>query len=125
VTALFPEYSVLYDSGGLARGLHQRQRGAEAMLKISILDTPSQRRLVIEGKLVGPWAAELLRVWRQATADLNGRALVIDAKGLTATAEDGENVLLELMKEGASFRSSGVFTKQVLKRMARKTRRDV
>jgi hypothetical protein len=95
------------------------------MLKISILDTPCQRRLLREGKLIGPWATELARVWRQATADLNGRALIIDLKGLTAIAEDGENVLLELMKEGATFRSSGVFTKQVLKRMAHKFRRDV
>jgi hypothetical protein len=95
------------------------------MLKISILDTSSQRRLLIEGKLIGPWATELARVWRQATVDLNDRALVIDVKGLTAITEDGENVLLELMKEGASFRSSGVFTKQVLKRMARRIRRDV
>ena len=94
-------------------------------MKISILDTPSQRRLLIEGKLIGPWAAELAKVRWQATADLNGRALIIDVKGLTAITEDGENVLLELMKEGASFRSSGVFTKHVLKRMARKIRRDV
>jgi hypothetical protein len=95
------------------------------MLKISILDTPSQRRMLIEGKLIGPWATELARVWRQVTADLNGRAVIIDVKGLTAITADGENVLLELMKEGASFRSSGVFTKQVLKRIARKIRRDV
>jgi hypothetical protein len=95
------------------------------MLKISILDTPSQRRLLIEGKLMGPWATELASVWRQATADLSGRALIIDVKGLTAITEDGESVLLELMKEGAGFRSSGVFTKQVLKRLARKVRRDV
>ncbi|HXO33739.1 MAG TPA: hypothetical protein VN901_15420 [Candidatus Acidoferrales bacterium] len=95
------------------------------MLKISILDTPSQCRLLIEGKLIGPWATELARVCRQTKADLNGRALIIDVKGLTAISDDGENVLLELMKEGASFRSSGVFTKQVLKRMTRKFRRDV
>jgi hypothetical protein len=95
------------------------------MLKISILDNPRQRQLLIEGKLIGPWATELARVWRQATVDLNGRALVIDVKGLTTITEDGENVLLELMKEGASFRSSGVFTKQILKRMARKIRQDV
>ena len=94
------------------------------MLKISILDTPSKRQLLIEGKLVGPWTSELARVWRQATTDLNGRALIIDVKGLTAITEDGENVLLELMKEGASFRSSGVFTKHVLKRLACKIRRE-
>jgi hypothetical protein len=95
------------------------------MLKISILNTPSYRRLVIEGKLVDPWASVLTTVWRQATADLNGRELVIDVKCLTAINEDGEQVLLELMKEGARFRSSGVFTKQVLKRVGRKIRKNI
>jgi hypothetical protein len=95
------------------------------MFKISILDTASRRRLVIEGKLIHPWASELTTVWRQATEDLNGRELVVDLKGLTAVTEDGENVLLQLMKEGASFHSSGVFTKQVLKRLASKIRRNV
>jgi hypothetical protein len=92
------------------------------MLKISIFDTQDQRRLVVEGKLVAPWAAELRNVWRQATADLNGRELVVDVNGLTAITEDGEQVLLELMKEGARFRSSGVFTKWVLKCLALKIR---
>jgi hypothetical protein len=94
------------------------------MLKISILDTARHRRLVIEGKLIAPWADELKSVWRTATADLNSRELVIDVKCLTAISQDGENVLLELMNEGATFRSSGVFTKQLLKRLARKIRRN-
>src|SRR3984957_1191666 len=93
------------------------------MLKISIVDTPNRRRLVIEGKLIAPWACEVTAVWQQATADLNGRQLAGDVKGLTVVTEDGENVLLELMKEGVRFRS-GVFTKQVLKRLARKIRRN-
>jgi hypothetical protein len=109
----------------LGRSLHGRGHWAAEMLKISILDNARQRQLLIEGKLIGPWASELARVWRQERADLNARALVIDVKGLTAITEDGENVLLDPMKEGASFRSSGVLTKQVLKRMARKIRPDV
>lgn len=92
------------------------------MLKISIVDTPSQRRLVLEGKLIAPWTTELTTAWRQAKADVNGRDLVIDVKCLTAITDEGENALLELMKGGARFRSSGVFTKQVLKRVARKIR---
>ena len=92
------------------------------MLKISILHTPIQRRLVIEGKLIAPWAALLGSVWRKATAGLNGRELVIDLEGLTAITEAGENILLELMQEGASFRSSGVYTKQVLKRLSQTIR---
>jgi hypothetical protein len=63
-------------------------------------------------------AALLRSVWQKATADLNGRELVIDLEGLTAISEDGENTLLELMQEGAGFHSSGAFTKQFLERLA-------
>jgi hypothetical protein len=94
------------------------------MLKIPILETPSHRRLVVEGKLIVPWTAELSCAWRKATAVHNGRELVIDVKGLTANSEDGESVLLELLTEGTRFRSAGVFTKWILKRLARKVRRD-
>ena len=65
------------------------------MLKISILETPSHRRLVVEGKLIGPWAAELRNAWQKAATDMNGRELVVDVKGLTAISDDGESVLLE------------------------------
>ena len=54
------------------------------MLKITILDTPNYRRLVIEGKLIAPWTSELKNEWRKATADLNRRELVVDVKGLAA-----------------------------------------
>ena len=92
------------------------------MLKISILDTPNQRRLMLEGRLIAPWVAELRSAWKTAQADLHDRALVIDLKNLTAISEDGENALLELLSEGIKIRCSGVFTKHVLKQLARRTR---
>jgi hypothetical protein len=58
------------------------------MLKISIRDTPSQRRLLVEGKLIAPWAAELRTAWRTATADLHGRQLIVDLRSLTEFSED-------------------------------------
>jgi anti-anti-sigma regulatory factor len=94
------------------------------MLKISILDTPRQRRLVLEGKLIAPWAAEVATASEKAAADLGGRELVIDMRNLTAISEDGENVLLALMNEGVRFHSSGVFTKHVMKKVARRTRQN-
>ena len=63
------------------------------MLKISILDTPKYRRLVIEGKLIAPWAAELENEWRKATADLNRRELVVDVKGLPHGNDAGNSDL--------------------------------
>jgi hypothetical protein len=101
-----------------------RQCEQQQMLKISIFDTPNRRRFVLEGKLVAPWAAELRNECRKAAAELRGRELVIELRNVTCIGEDGENVLLELMKEGVRFRSSGVFTKHVMKRLARKSRRN-
>lgn len=95
------------------------------MLKITILDTPDRRRLVLEGKLIAPWAAELRNECREAAADLRGRELVIELRNVTCISEDGKKVLLDLMKEGIRFRSSGVFTRHIMKRLAHKIRRNV
>jgi anti-anti-sigma regulatory factor len=94
------------------------------MLKITIIDAPDRRRLVLEGKLVAPWVAELRRECREAAANLRGRQIVIELRNVTYISEDGENVLLELMKEGVRFRSSGVFTKHIMKRLACRSRKN-
>ncbi|HLJ88865.1 MAG TPA: hypothetical protein VKZ53_18745 [Candidatus Angelobacter sp.] len=89
------------------------------MLKISIVDVRAQRRLVIEGKLIAPWADELRRAWEQAKAGLNGRELVVEVKDLTAINQAGENILLEFMKHGVNLRGYGVFTRHLLRQLAR------
>jgi serine/threonine-protein kinase RsbW len=44
------------------------------MLKIWILDKPSHRRLVVEGKLTEPWVSEFQSAWSQARQEgRNGR----------------------------------------------------
>jgi hypothetical protein len=90
------------------------------MLKISIIEGPTQRRLIVEGKLVGPWAAELRGACEKANTDLFGRKLVIDMRHVTAFSQEGENVLRELIQMGVKFRCRGMFTKHVLKQVARR-----
>jgi len=74
---------------------------------------------------MAPWAAELRDQCREAAADLRGRELVIELRNVTCISEEGQNVLLELMKEGVRFRSSGVFTKHIMKHLAGKIRGNV
>ena len=95
------------------------------MFKISIIERRSQRRLVLEGKLVAPWTAELKTACEKARTDLRERELIIDVKNLTAISQEGENLLLELMQNGVAFRSRGVFTKHVLGQIARRARRGI
>ncbi len=94
------------------------------MLKISIVERRKQRRLVVEGRLVAPWSDELKAACESAGSGLGGRELVIDLKNLTTISQQGENVLLELMKQGVRCRGCGVFTNVILKQVARRLRRN-
>jgi len=90
------------------------------MLKISFLDDSTQHQLVLEGKLIQPWVAELRKVCERAAADVDRRQLVIELRNLTVISKEGEDLLRELIEAGAKFHCCGVFTKHVLKQLARK-----
>ena len=90
------------------------------MLKISTIERPTRLRLIVEGNLVGPCVAELKSACETAKADLRGRELVVDMKYLMVISQAGENLLLELMSNGITFRTSGIFTKHVLEQLSRR-----
>ncbi len=94
------------------------------MLKISIVESETKRQIVLEGKLISPWTDELARICERNASDLEHRELVIDLRGLTVISADGQDALLALMLQGAKFRGSDVFTKQILKHLSRRARRN-
>jgi hypothetical protein len=94
------------------------------MMRISIVESRTQRRLVLEGKLVAPWTAELRPACEKARADLDGRELIVVVKNLIAINQTGEQVLLQLMKDGVKFQGCDVFSKHILRELARRIRRD-
>jgi hypothetical protein len=92
------------------------------MLKISTIDTSTERRLVLEGKLVEPWVGELTKDQDQVFETLAGRQLVVDLKNITFIGREGEDALLQLMKDGAKFCCNGVLTRHLLKQLERRCR---
>lgn len=91
------------------------------MLKITTFESGTKRQVVLEGKLVAPWTKELENVVRSAAAAYDHLKLIIDLRSVTAISADGEDVLLTLMDQGARFRASGVFIRQVLKNLSRRS----
>jgi hypothetical protein len=89
------------------------------MFKISIIDTRSQRKLLVEGRLSEPWVPELVTTWKNANRDFDGRKLVIDLNSLTVISREGEDAILELMRQGAKFTCDRICTRFLLKRLAR------
>ena len=95
------------------------------MLKISLVDNARQRRVIVEGKLITPWATELRSACEKARADLGDRELVVEMKHVTTISQEGENVILELINGGIRFRCQGVFTKHVVKELTRRASRNL
>ena len=95
------------------------------MLRISLIDSARQRRLVAEGKLIGPCAAALRSACKKARADRRGRELVVEMKHITTISQEGEKVILELLNGGIEFRCHGAFTKHVVKELTRRARRNL
>jgi hypothetical protein len=94
------------------------------MLNISIVDSRTRLRLVLEGTVIAPWVSELRRTWEAIRAELRGRKLVIEFRNVTLISQEGENALLDLMREGARFICDGVFTRQVIQQLARRCKLD-
>lgn len=91
------------------------------MFRLSVIDSSNQRTLVLEGKLDGPWTAEVENAWSSARSQLRGRRLVVDVRNLTFISPDGEKTLLKLRKDGAKFSCGGVLTRHVLRRLGRES----
>ena len=81
-----PENSPTYDLASLVCALPYRE-GKEAMLKTSLIDSARQRRLIVEGKIIAPWAAELKSACEKARAGLHRRELVIEMKHITTISQ--------------------------------------
>lgn len=113
---------VLATDNQFGTGIAQCRVVRRQMLKISTVDSPIQRRLVLEGKLVEPWVSELKRCWHTAAEGLAGRKVVIDLRNVTVISQEGENALSALISEGAKFACEGVLNKHVLKQLQRHCR---
>ena len=87
------------------------------MLKISIVDSDKERRLILEGKLIVPWTTEVQRVCDEARQSVRGREIGLDLKNLTVISQEGQNLLGALMKEGFRVRACCVFAKEVIRKL--------
>ena len=87
------------------------------MLKITLIDTPSEQKLVLEGKLAKPDLAVLESAWEQARSKLGNRYCVVDLSNATSIDPSAEGVLLDMKRHAAQFVACGISTKHQLEQM--------
>ena len=69
------------------------------MLRITINESPEQLAINLEGRVTGPWAAELGQIWMEAAPRLNSRAVSLDLRNVTYVDEDGKQILRQIESE--------------------------
>jgi hypothetical protein len=98
------QIQALQASPGLASGLpFYPSEPSQAMLKITIHDTPEALQLQLEGKLSGPWVAELESCWRTVASTMSGRRLAVDLRDVTFVDNAGRYLLALLHHSGAEL----------------------
>ena len=77
------------------------------MLKITITDTPSERRLTLSGTLSGSGIEELRGTWEQARLQAPILPIVCDLNYVIEIDESASSLLMEMMAKGAELVSDG------------------
>ena len=88
------------------------------MLKITVTETPTEQRWMLEGRLTHPWVAALRLHWCETRSARQGRTCVVDLNAVTGIDQHGECVLRMMMREGARCLARGVFTTYLLAAIA-------
>jgi ABC-type transporter Mla MlaB component len=100
---LSPVLSIRLNSGQhsqrLVTGLLYTEAGkGKPMLRISMNHETALATLKVEGKVVGPWAAELGKTWRRLWALSKQSTLQLDLRGVTYVDSNGARILREIVK---------------------------
>ena len=69
------------------------------MLRITIHEEAAKVKLKLEGRIVGPWTAELDHTWHSLGPSLAGRDLSVDLRGVSYVDHDGQGVLADIYRK--------------------------
>ncbi len=68
-------------------------------LKITVQENDKTIGITLEGRVAGPWAAELSRVWVDTAPRLNSRRLILDISNVTYADAAGLGALRTIYSE--------------------------
>jgi ABC-type transporter Mla MlaB component len=87
------------------------------VLKISITETKTELRWTLEGRLAGPWVAELRKSWKSKQRSRKGRACIVDLHDVISVDQAGEKLLRGLLKRGAQLAGTTLYLGDLLQRL--------
>lgn len=94
------------------------------MLKITVFDTPTERRWILAGRLMGPWVKELRIAWKKMCPTHPDRASTIDLNEVTFVDKGGERLLRVMARKGARLIANGVYMKHLVEELKNTGKRE-
>ena len=88
------------------------------MLRITVTENTSERRWILQGRLTGSTIEELITSWRANRRGEPSQSCVVDLNEITSIDKDGEQVLLMMLRDGAKFVATGLYTKHLLESLS-------
>jgi len=90
------------------------------MLRISIDENVEALEMKLEGRVAGPWVAELNRVWVETAPRLASRKLILDLSSVTYADAGGTHVLGQIYAQTrAELLAGTVWTQSLAEQITR------
>ena len=83
------------------------------MLRVMMIENASEQRWVLQGRLTACSIGELVASWCSRDREQT-RKCIVDLTEVTSIDKDGEQVLLMMIREGAKFEATGLYTRRLL-----------
>jgi hypothetical protein len=89
------------------------------MLRINVTENDSEQRWILQGRLTGSFLDDLTASWCANRDRQPTQSRVVDLNQITGIDKDGEQVLLMMIRDGAKFVATGLYTKHLLESLSR------
>ena len=91
------------------------------MLRITVTEGALEQRWILQGRLTGCSVEELATNWRMNRHDRSPtQSCIVDLNEITSIDKEGEQVLLMMIRDGAKFVATGLYTKHLLESLSAK-----
>jgi len=90
------------------------REGQNRMLRINVKTQDQTTIFELEGKLAGPWVAELEQSWRSTIASWAGATIVVHLRAVSFIDAAGKELLAAMHRQGAELVATGCMTRAIV-----------
>ena len=91
-------------------------------MSITIDETPTEKRWILQGQLVGPWVRELRTSWETAHRDCSERTCIVDLTDGTFIDKGGERLLRAMSQQAVQFVADRLYIRRLLVQLERRSK---